>query len=110
MKEHAFRRRVNVRALNPANVKGLEEQILKNLRFFCESLTDSNGDEWSSPHNMSKLVGYLISDTMGDVIFRQELRHAEERRQSRPSFIATSGRCGHSFGRSLPRLYTYLPG
>ncbi|KAF2680559.1 benzoate 4-monooxygenase cytochrome-like protein P450 [Lentithecium fluviatile CBS 122367] len=69
MKEHAFRRRVNVRALNPANIKGLEEQILKNIRFFCETLHDSKRDGWSSPHNMSKLVGYLISDIMGDVTF-----------------------------------------
>lgn len=69
MKEHAFRRRVNIRALNPANVKGMEEQILKNIRFFCKKLCDSNGDGWSAPHNMSKLVGYLISDIMGDVTF-----------------------------------------
>ena len=69
MKEHAFRRRVNVRALSAANIKGMEEQILKNIRLFCETLVGGAGEGWSSPHNMSKLVGYLISDIMGDVTF-----------------------------------------
>jgi hypothetical protein len=69
MKEHAFRRRVNVRAVSAANIKGMEEQILKNIRYFCESLTDGAGNDWSSPHDMSKLVGYLISDITGDVTF-----------------------------------------
>lgn len=69
MKEHAFRRRVNVRALSPANIKGMEEQILKNVRYFCETLVDGDGHDWSSPHDMSKLVGYLVSDIMGDITF-----------------------------------------
>ena len=69
MKEHAFRRRVNVRALSAANIKGMEEQILKNIRYFCETLTDKSEEGWSTAHNMSKVVGYLISDIMGDVTF-----------------------------------------
>jgi hypothetical protein len=69
MKEHAFRRRVNVRALSAANIKGMEEQILKNIRYFCGTLADDAGEGWGSPRNMSKLVGYLISDIMGDVTF-----------------------------------------
>jgi cytochrome P450 len=69
MKEHAFRRRVNVRALSAANIKGMEEQILKNIRYFCSILTDEDHKEWSSPRDMSKLIGYLISDIMGDVTF-----------------------------------------
>ncbi|KAF2470541.1 benzoate 4-monooxygenase cytochrome-like protein P450 [Lindgomyces ingoldianus] len=69
MKEHAFRRRVNVRALNPTNIKAMEEQILKNIRYFCDHLMDANKEEWSSPRNMSELVGYLVSDIMGDITF-----------------------------------------
>jgi cytochrome P450 len=69
MKEHAFRRRVNVRALSAANIKGMEEQILKNIRYFIDTLADGVGQEWSSSRNMSKLVGYLISDIMGDMTF-----------------------------------------
>jgi hypothetical protein len=60
MKEHAF---------SAANIKGMEEQILKNIRYFCSILTDEDHKEWSSPRDMSKLIGYLISDIMGDVTF-----------------------------------------
>jgi cytochrome P450 len=70
MKEHAFRRRVNVRALSPANIKAMEEQILKNIRYFCEHLTEEGKtEEWSAPRDMSKIVGYLVSDIMGDITF-----------------------------------------
>lgn len=62
MKEHAFRRRVNVRALNPVNIKSMEEQILKNIRYFCAHLVDIETNEWSLPHDMSKVIGYLVSD------------------------------------------------
>lgn len=69
MKEHAFRRRVNVRALNPKSIKGMEEQILKNIRHFCDVLVDGDSEGWSSSRDMSRVVGYLISDIMGDITF-----------------------------------------
>ncbi|KAF1995582.1 cytochrome P450 [Amniculicola lignicola CBS 123094] len=68
-KEHAFRRRVNVRALSQANIRGMEEKILQNIRYFCETLVDGQGTGWSAPRNMSELIGYLISDIMGDMTF-----------------------------------------
>ncbi|KAL5375433.1 hypothetical protein DPSP01_011240 [Paraphaeosphaeria sporulosa] len=68
-KEHAFRRRVNVRALSPANIKGMEEKILQNIRYFHDTLVDGEGQDWSTPRNMSELIGYLISDIMGDMTF-----------------------------------------
>ncbi|KAF2445212.1 cytochrome P450 [Karstenula rhodostoma CBS 690.94] len=67
--EHAFRRRVNIRALSPANIKGMEEQTLKNIRYFYDILVDGEGKDWSAPRNMSELIGYLVSDIMGDVTF-----------------------------------------
>jgi hypothetical protein len=69
MKEHAFRRRVNVRALSAVNLKSMEEKILRNIRYFCSQLVDDNTEGWSSPRDMSKHVGYLISDIMGDITF-----------------------------------------
>jgi hypothetical protein len=71
MREHAFRRRVNVRALSPANIKGMEEQILKNIRYFCDVLDDGDKGEggWGPPRDMSNMIGYLISDIMGDITF-----------------------------------------
>jgi len=47
----------------------MEEQMLKNIRYFCNILADGDGGGWSSSRNMSKLVGYLISDIMGDITF-----------------------------------------
>ena len=69
MKEHAFRRRVNVRAMSAANIKPLEGKILKNIRYFCDQLVDSGKDGWGSARDMSKYVGYLVSDIMGDITF-----------------------------------------
>lgn len=70
--KHAFKRRVNTRALNSQSIKGMEEQILKNVRFFCDTLIDENLLDdfgWSPARNMSKVVSYLISDIMGDLTF-----------------------------------------
>ncbi|PVH98957.1 cytochrome P450 [Periconia macrospinosa] len=69
MKEHAFRRRVNVRALSASNIKSMEEKILRNIRYFCDQLVDEGKDGWSSPRDMSKYVGHLVSDMMGDITF-----------------------------------------
>lgn len=76
-KDHAFRRRVNVQAINPTTIKQMEERILRNIQYFCSQLIDCKdndndatpGGNWSNAHNMSKSVGYLVSDIMGDVIF-----------------------------------------
>ena len=68
-KEHAFRRRVNVKALNPTTIKSMEERILKNIRYFCAQLVDEKPMEWSKARDITKMIGYLISDVMGDVTF-----------------------------------------
>ena len=68
-KEHAFRRRVNVKALNPNTIKSMEERIYKNVRYFCTQLVDEKPAEWSKAREMTKAIGYLISDIMGDVTF-----------------------------------------
>ena len=69
-KKHAFKRRVNVKALTPNAVKSMEEQILKNIRYYCQCLSEGKPlAEWSSAKDMTKLVGYLVSDIMGDVTF-----------------------------------------
>ncbi|KAL8712489.1 MAG: hypothetical protein Q9220_003337 [cf. Caloplaca sp. 1 TL-2023] len=69
-KKHAFKRRVNVQALTAANVKNLEERILKNVRYLCDSLVEeTSSTSWSPPKNMTKMFAYLVSDIMGDVTF-----------------------------------------
>ena len=69
-KQHAARRRGKVKAVTPEAIQGMEEKMLKNLRHFCGALTDSDASrDWSSPKDMTKLVGYLVSDIMGDVTF-----------------------------------------
>ncbi|CAI6332828.1 unnamed protein product [Periconia digitata] len=69
MKEHAFRRRVNVRALSATNIKSMEEKILRNIQYFCDQLVDEGTQGWSSSRDMSKYIGYLVSDIMGDITF-----------------------------------------
>ena len=81
-KKHAFRRRINVKALTPKAIKDLEDKILENVRYFCHGLVDEESHEWSSAKDMTKLVGYLVSDIMGDVTFSRNwnvLRDAENR-------------------------------
>ena len=68
-KEHAFRRRVNVQAINPTSIKRMEERILRNIRYFSTQLVDDEAQDWSNGREMSKMIGCLVSDIMGDVIF-----------------------------------------
>ena len=75
-KEHAVRRRINVQAINPTTIKQMEQRIVRNIRYFCSQLTDDDGNndkgsntEWNKARNMTKNIGYLVSDIMGDVIF-----------------------------------------
>ncbi|KAL8770192.1 MAG: hypothetical protein Q9209_004034 [Squamulea sp. 1 TL-2023] len=81
-KKHAYKRRVNVQALTPATIKSLEGQILRNIRVFCDLLVDGEGDEagWSSPRDMTKRVGWLVSDIMGDITFSKNWNVQKEAR------------------------------
>jgi hypothetical protein len=48
----------------------MQDQILNNLRYFCDTLLDKRDPtEWSPPRNMSKVIGSLVSDIMGDITF-----------------------------------------
>ncbi|KAL8757990.1 MAG: hypothetical protein Q9184_004061 [Pyrenodesmia sp. 2 TL-2023] len=69
-KKHAYKRRVNAQALTSAAIKSLEERILRNVRVFCDSLVEERSVmEWSSPKDMTRHIGWLVSDIMGDVTF-----------------------------------------
>ena len=69
-KEHAIKRRINVKAVRPEAIVAVQDQILQNIRYFCSTLVDEGkSDDWSASRNMSKVVGYLISDIMGDITF-----------------------------------------
>ena len=69
--QHAFKRRVTAQALNQRSVQGLEETILYNIRRLCNVLSghETASKEWSSPHNMTNMISYAVSDIMGDVTF-----------------------------------------
>ncbi|ORX97399.1 hypothetical protein BCR34DRAFT_607297 [Clohesyomyces aquaticus] len=58
-----------ISSFGPVNIKAMEEQILKNVRYFCDHFIDANDSQWSSPRNMSEVIGSLISDIMGDITF-----------------------------------------
>ena len=95
-KEHAYKRRINAQALNVRSIKSLEEQILKNIRKFSQGLLDGVVDlrTWGAPKNMSKEVGYLVSDIMGDVTFSKNwntLEDPEYRRFVEDSALGTAG-------------------
>lgn len=71
-KKHAFKRRINVKALAAHSTKGnIDESMLKYIRLLCQGLIDRetvNG-KWSSARNMTKLLSYVTSDIMGETVF-----------------------------------------
>ena len=69
-RRHAFKRRINVRAVTDEVFKDMEDILLESIRYFCQKLVDAGSEpEWSTPRNMSVEISYLLSDTMGDVVF-----------------------------------------
>jgi hypothetical protein len=70
-KTHAFKRRINVRALTSTAIKELGESIYKNCGIFLEELGTNvkRGGGWSKGNDMSKMFSYLTSDIMGDIAF-----------------------------------------
>lgn len=95
-KEHAYKRRVNVQALNPKSVKNLESRILKNIRIFYSNLLDHNADSgtWNAARDMSKEIGYLVSDIMGDITFSKNwntLKDPAHRQFVEDSALGTAG-------------------
>ncbi|KAI1436709.1 cytochrome P450 [Xylaria sp. CBS 124048] len=69
---HAFRRRVNAKALTPAAVKALEDRVTPHVNYLVEIIKDSFGTkkaDWSPGHDMSERVALCIADIMGDVTF-----------------------------------------
>ena len=79
-KEHAYKRRINAQALSLNSIKSLEGHILKNIRVFFKNLLDLNADHklWNAPRDMSKEIGYLVADIMGDVTFSKNWNTLEE--------------------------------
>jgi cytochrome P450 len=58
-KAHAVRRRISVRALTPAAVKGLEGLILKNCEIFFRLLGEdgeAEEAEWGKGKNVTRLI------------------------------------------------------
>lgn len=68
--EHAFKRRVNIKALTLNAIKDLEGRLIKNIDLFCANLLDEvPSKSWNSAKDMSKWSAYLASDIQGDVTF-----------------------------------------
>ncbi|KAL9617096.1 MAG: hypothetical protein Q9160_008086 [Pyrenula sp. 1 TL-2023] len=69
-KDHAYRGRINVRALRPEAIEAMQEKIIKNIQVFCTKLTDrSKSNEWNLARDLTKIVSFLVSDIMGDITF-----------------------------------------
>ncbi|MCJ1237514.1 hypothetical protein MMC14_005500 [Varicellaria rhodocarpa] len=68
-KNYAFKRRINVMALNSRAIKEMEETMLKNIRYFSSTIANDRSPDWTSGHDMSNYIGYLVSDIMGDITF-----------------------------------------
>ncbi|KAE9363381.1 cytochrome P450 [Stipitochalara longipes BDJ] len=84
-RKHAFRRRINVRALSETAVKSMEPLMIKYIRLMCQQIFENkknSTDGWSSPKDMSKLVSYVMADIMGEMVFSKNwnvLESAENR-------------------------------
>jgi hypothetical protein len=82
--KHSLKRRVNATALSLEAVRNVEERILRNIRYFFTQLVDEkpvDPEGWSAPRNVSRVVGYLVSDIMGDVTFSKNWNVQRERSQ-----------------------------
>ncbi|KAK7919955.1 benzoate 4-monooxygenase cytochrome-like protein P450 [Apiospora marii] len=73
-KIHAFRRRVNARAMTPVTVKTLEDRVTPHVDYLVGMIrgdinrSDESGG-WSGGMDMSSVLAYCIADIMGDAIF-----------------------------------------
>ncbi|TVY17733.1 Cytochrome P450 monooxygenase apf7 [Lachnellula arida] len=71
-RKHAFKRRINVRALTDAAIKDMEHLMVKNIRLMCQQIQEDIGnreDGWSSSIDITKLISYAMSDIMGEIVF-----------------------------------------
>ena len=93
--EHAFKRRIIVSALRPESIAAIQDRILKNIRYFCSILLDrEDPTNWSPPRNMSKMIGYLVSDITGDITFSKNWntqRDPQHRHFVEESALGTAG-------------------
>ena len=71
-RKHAFKRRINVRALTDAAIKDMEHLMVKNIHLMCQQIqhdVEKREDSWSSSIDISKLISYAMSDIMGEMVF-----------------------------------------
>ena len=69
-RDHTFKRRLLMQALNPTAIKLMEAPILTNSVTFCQSLFDEKSSTtWSPGRDMSRLFAYVTSDVMGETSF-----------------------------------------
>ncbi|KAI9037504.1 cytochrome P450 [Aspergillus affinis] len=107
-KIHSYKRRVTSRALSTSAVRGLEELILQNVRFFFTLLPSSSPDQpqpWSNQTvDLSKSIQYLLSDIMGDVTFSKNW-NTQSSTANRPLLdLMTLGTCGINLAGHVPAL------
>jgi len=99
---HAIRRRISVRALTPAAVKGLESLITKNSQIFFEKIEEERSksqvypediQEWGPGMNMSKWISWLMSDIMGDVTFSRNWNLMKSKKNRHIVDVLSVGAC-----------------
>ncbi|KAI8951072.1 cytochrome P450 [Xylaria longipes] len=73
-KIHAFRRRVNAKALSRVTITNFEPKVKPHVDILVNKIAQSClGKEhpWSSAQNMAHLIAYCVADIMGDITFSQ---------------------------------------
>ena len=82
--EHAFKRRVNMKAFTSTAIKNMEEKLLKSITLFCDKMLDDKPyQDWNSAKDLSKWSAFLTSDIQGDITFSRNwnvLKSTENRR------------------------------
>lgn len=107
---HAFRRRVNLKAISPSAVKKLSERVSSHVDYLIQSIERSiepKRGKWGQGQDMANLLAYCIFDIMADATFSQHwsLQREEKYRRfahSLPKAVAGIHLTGH-----MQWLYTF---
>jgi hypothetical protein len=76
-KAHAFHRRVNVKAITTAAIRGFEYLVMTHIDTFIQIIGEGRGrvtdgeEGWSTTKDMSNSVAFYITNIMGSVTFGQ---------------------------------------
>lgn len=71
--QHSRKRRIMAQALTTSAVKTMHPSIWKNLTNLYDSLKPAKPGTWSAATNISDVSNAFTFDTMGDIVFGQNM-------------------------------------